>query len=180
MNRTMLTLAGGLLGAGLLFGGCGGEREGEQREGQRETRRTTAEITMASLAGEWGFEAQELREAIRRGIEADYRVPGMPADQAPELVPEDIEAIDMMTEELATVILTLNADGTMSIAGESLTGNHEHEEGAWQLRNRNILISLDDDDDDPIPGRVIDTDTIEIEFDDFGDFSMNLMLRRRS
>ena len=175
MNRTKITLTAGLLGAGLFLGACGGEREGEHREGQR----TTAEVTMATLAGEWSFQTEELREAIRRGIEADYRVPGMPADQTPELRPEDIEVIDMMTEELATIRLILQADGSMTIAGESLTGDAEPDEGAWELRNRNILITIDED-DEPIRGRVIDTDTIEIDLEEITDFQVKAMLRRRS
>ncbi|TVS00494.1 MAG: hypothetical protein EA423_11540 [Phycisphaerales bacterium] len=175
MNRTITTLAAGLLGTGLFLGACGGEREGEQGEGQR----TTAEVTMAALAGEWGFQTEELREAIRRGVEADYRVPGMPAGQTPDLQPEDIEVIDMMTEELATIRLTLQADGSMTIVGESMTGGAESDEGAWELRNRNILIMIDED-DEPIRGRVIDTDTIEIDLEDLADFEVKAMLRRRS
>ncbi len=175
MNRTMLTLASGLLGAGLLFGGCGGEREGEQRESPR----TTTELTMASLAGDWGFETQELREAIRGGVEAEYRLPGMPAGQTPEIVPEDIEMIDQMTEELATIRLTLRADGTLTIAGESGAGGGESDEGAWELRNRNILITIDDG-AERIRGRVIDTDTIELDLEDLAELEVRAMLRRRS
>lgn len=181
MNRKMGRLTAGLMAATLAvsLGGCGGEREGEQREGQRGAQRTTTEITMATLAGEWGFEAQELREAIRRGVKAEYRVPGMPADQAPELVPEDIEVIDMMTEELSSVRFTLNADGTMTVVGENLAGGDEREDGTWELNNRNILIKIRDL-GEPINGRVIDNDTMEIDFEDIGDFDLKVMLRRQS
>ncbi|MCC5785830.1 MAG: hypothetical protein JJU33_03910 [Phycisphaerales bacterium] len=175
MNRTIATLAAGLLGAGLFLGACGGEREGEQREGQR----TTAEVTMATLAGEWGFDTEELRESIRRAVEADYRVPGMPAGQTPELEPGDIEMIGQMTDELATIRLTLQADGSMTIAGESMTGDGESDQGVWELRNRNIRIAIDDE-GETVRGRVIDTDTIELDLEDLADFEIKVMLRKQS
>ncbi len=193
MNRKMGRLTAGLMVATLAvsLGACGKkEREGEQREGQQgsrtqERQRTTTEITTATLAGEWGFDPEEMRQAFRDQMEQDLAAVEDPAQR--EQMQAEMRMFEQMmmgpmVEAISGTVVTLNADGTMTATLINPEGDSETASGVWTFDGRDITLSAGADGEprDDLKGRVIDIDTIEVNIEDIGDSGVMARLRRRT
>lgn len=188
MNRKIYGLMVGLLGATLAFGlgACNGdESEDGQREGQRGAQRgaqrSTTEITMQTLAGDWGFDTEEVRSSFRSMMEAELAETSDSAAQEQSRAVMERE-MGRLAESMGEARLTLNADGSVSGVSRNRSGEIQNATGSWSLDNRNfsMTIQADDSPEEAVDGRVVDIDSIEINFDDSGDEPVVVLLRRRS
>ncbi|MCC5785829.1 MAG: hypothetical protein JJU33_03905 [Phycisphaerales bacterium] len=201
MNRKLNGLCIGLTSAMLAFGlgACGksdregdGNREGEQaaaEAGERGSRAQerpapTTEITMASLAGDWGFDAEEIRTALREQMEAelDEIEDAAEREQARAMMQMFEQGMmDAMVEGLTGMTITLNADGSMAASGVDLDGEPDTARGTWTLDDRKVTMTAASGDgpDEAVEGRVIDRNTIEVDFDEIGESGVWFKLRRK-
>lgn len=193
MNRKMGRLTAGLMAATLAvsLGACGKkERDGEQREGQQgaraqERQRNTTEISMSSLAGEWGFDPEEMRAAFRDQMEQDLAAIEDPAQR--EQMRAQMQMFEQMMmgpmiEAISGTIVTLNADGTMTATLVNPEGDSETASGVWTFDGRDVTLSAgaDGEPKEDLKGRVIDIDTMEVNLEDIGESGVMARLRRRS
>jgi hypothetical protein len=192
MNRKIGRLTVGLTAATLALGlgACGksdrdGDREREPGSRAQERQRTTTEITMATLAGDWGFDPEEMRASFRDQMEQDLAAIEDPAQR--EQMRAQMQMFEQMMmgpliEAISGTVVSLNADGTMTATLVDAEGNPETATGVWTLDGRDVTLTAgaDEGPKEDLKGRVIDIDTMEMTLEDIGESGVMARLRRKS